>query len=326
MTIGFDQPLYVLRMDQRESFQTKMFGWKCKLSAAQIVEIGIAKQVIYDGFQAAVAGGVSKKHAALLVDEQFGAGILRDAARQGYMTACPAEKSRQYKFTFDYGENFASHVDAFNPTFCKVLVRYDPEGDKALNGRQAARLKRLSDYLHGRGRRFIVELGVYAEPAQMAQFHGPKMAYDPDLRSRLTVQTLHELQDAGVEPDVWTVKGIHRRDDCLNLVAAARRDGREHVSCVVLGRGGDQQRVHAWLTMAASVRGIIGFAVGRAIFWDPLVAWRANQNTREAAVAEIGRRYQECVTIFEKGTLFPTEPVLANREAPRRWENEGGHL
>ena len=193
------------------------------MSAAQTAEIAAAKQVIYDGFQAAIAGGAPKEHAAILVDEQFGAAILRDAARQGYMTACPAEKSGQKEFDFEYGEEFARHIEAFNPTFCKVLVRYNPEGDKALNRRQAARLKRLSDYLHGSGRLFMVELYVDAEPAQLERFHGDKKAYDLDLRPGLMVRTLHELQDAGVEPDVWKVEGLDRREDCVNLVAAARR-------------------------------------------------------------------------------------------------------
>ena len=67
------------------------------------------------------------------MDEQFGAAILRDAAQQGYMTACPVEKSGQKEFDFEYGEEFARHIEAFDPTFCKVLVRYNPEGDAALN-------------------------------------------------------------------------------------------------------------------------------------------------------------------------------------------------
>ncbi len=46
--------------------------------------------------------------------------------------------------------------------------------------------------------------------------------------------------------------------------------------------------------------GFIGFAVGRTTFWDPLVDYRAKKITREAAVAEIARRYREWVDIFEK--------------------------
>ena len=128
-TIGFDQPLYILPFDHRGSFQTKMFGWNGDLTAEQTAEIAAAKQVIYDGFKAAVAAGVPKEKAGILVDEQFGAAILRDAAANGYTTACPAEKSGQDEFDFEYGDDFAKHIEAFHPTFCKVLVRYNPEGD-----------------------------------------------------------------------------------------------------------------------------------------------------------------------------------------------------
>src|SRR4030095_3398427 len=167
-TIGYNKPLYILPYDHRGSFQTKMFGWHGELTAAQTAEIAAAKQVIYDGFKAAVEAGVPKEKAGILVEEQFGAAILRDAAAHGYAIACPAEKSGQDEFDFEYGEDFAAHIEAFHPTFCKVLVRYNPEGNQALNRRQAARLKRLSDYLHHKQQsRFMFELLVPAEQKQL---------------------------------------------------------------------------------------------------------------------------------------------------------------
>src|SRR5271166_4757320 len=147
-TLGFNQPLYILPFDHRGSFQKKMLGWDGELSPQQTAEIAAAKRVIYDAFVTAVAAGVPKDKAGILVDEQFGAAILRDAAAAGYTTACPAEKSGQDEFDFEYGEDFAQHIEAFHPTFCKVLVRYNPQGDQSLNQRQSDRLKRLSDYLH----------------------------------------------------------------------------------------------------------------------------------------------------------------------------------
>lgn len=301
MTIGFDQPLYVLPFDHRGSFQTKMFGWKGTLTPEQTAEIAAAKQVIYDGFKAALPGGVHKEKAGILVDEQFGAAILKDAAKNGYATACPAEKSGQDEFDFEYGEDFPKHIEMFNPTFCKVLVRYNPEGPKDLNQRQSSRLKRLSDYLHGKGRsKYMFELLVPAEPAQLEKLKGDKKAYDRELRPGLMVQAIHQLQDAGVEADVWKIEGLDRREDCVKVVEAARRNGRSKVGCIILGRGEDDKKVREWLSIAAPVPGFIGFAVGRTTFWDPLVDWRAKKTTREAAVAEIARRYREWVDIFEK--------------------------
>ncbi len=301
MTLGFDKPLYILPFDHRGSFQTKMFGWKGALSPEQTAEIAAAKQVIYDGFKAALAAGVAKAKAGILVDEQFGAAILRDAAKNAYSTACPAEKSGQDEFDFEYGEDFVKHIEAFNPTFCKVLVRYNPEADKVLNQLQAARLKRLSEYLHGKGKSmFMFELLVPAEKAQLDRVKGDKKAYDGELRPGLMVQAIQQLQDAGVEADVWKIEGLDRREDCVNVVAAARRHGRDQVGCIVLGRGEDDKKVREWLVTAAHVPGFIGFAVGRTTFWDPLVDMRAKKTMREAAVSEIARRYREWVDIFEK--------------------------
>src|SRR5258705_5395941 len=227
-TIGYDRPLYVLPFDHRGSFATKMFGWQGDLTAAQTAEIAASKQVIYDGFKAAVEAGVPREKAGILVDEQFGAHILRDAAAQRYSIACPAEKSGQDEFDFEYGEDFAKHIEAFHPTFCKVLVRYNPEGDQAMNQRQSARLRQLSKYLHANGRSlFMFELLVPAEKAQLDRVKGDQKAYDVELRPKLMVQAIQQLQDAGVEPDVWKVEGLDRSDECEAIVAAARRGGRD---------------------------------------------------------------------------------------------------
>jgi myo-inositol catabolism protein IolC len=301
VNLGFDQPLYILPFDHRGSFQTKMFGFAGRLTLEQTAQIAAAKKVIYDAFQAAVATRVPKEKAAILVDEQFGSLILRDATKQGFWTACPIEKSGQEEFEFEYGENFTKHIEAFHPTFCKVLVRYNPEGDRALNKRQADRLRRLSDYLHGTSRSlFMFELLVPAEKAQLARVNGDKREYDIQLRPALMVQAMEQLQDAQVEPDVWKIEGLVRREDCRTMVAAARRGGRDRVSCIVLGRGEDDRQVREWLSTASTVPGFIGFAVGRTSFWNPLVDWRAKKITREQAVNDIARRYQEFADIFEE--------------------------
>ena len=301
MNVGYDRPLYILPFDHRGSFQTKMFGWKGTLTPEQTAEIAATKQVIYDAFKEALAAGIPRDKAGILVDEQFGAAILRDASKHGDVTACPAEKSGQDEFDFEYGDDFGKHLEEFQPTFCKVLVRYNPESDPALNRQQAARLKRLSDYLHEKGRiKYMFELLVPAEPAQLQKVGGDKKAFDVQVRPGLMVQAIHQLQDAGVEADVWKIEGLDRREDCQKVVEAARRGGRSKVGLIVLGRGEDDKKVREWLSVAAGVSGFTGFAVGRTTFWDPLIDWRGKKSTREAAVKEIARRYREWVDIFEK--------------------------
>lgn len=301
MPIGFDKPLYVLPFDHRGTFKKNMFGWSGTLTAEQTAKISSFKQVIYEALQAAVAAGVPREKVGVLVDEQFGAAILRDAAKEAYFTSLTTEKSGQTEFDFEYGEDFATHIEAFHPTFAKVLVRYNPEGDASLNERQAARLKLLSDFLHGKSRSlFMFELLVPPVQAQMDKLHGDKTAYDVKTRPGLMVRAITELQDAGVEPDVWKIEGLDLTDDCEKVVAAARRDGRDKVGCIVLGRGEDDKKVGEWLATAAGVPGFIGFAVGRTVFWDPLVEWRDKHISREDAVNKISRRYRDFVSIFDE--------------------------
>jgi 5-dehydro-2-deoxygluconokinase len=137
--------------------------------------------------------------------------------------------------------------------------------------------------------------------------NGDKKAYDRDLRPQLMIGAIEELQAAGVEPDVWKIEGLDRREDCEKIVATAKAGGRESVGLIILGRGEDDEKVREWLITAASVPGFIGFAVGRTDFWDPLVAWRDKKVSREKAVEEIATHYREFVDAFEAGSAHRIE-------------------
>lgn len=297
--VGYTRPLYILPFDHRGSFEKDLFGWQGELNGEQTAKIADAKLLVYEGLLKAIHDGVPKERAALLVDEQFGAAILNDAHDRELTTACPVEKSGQDEFDFEYGEAFARHVEAMNPTFCKVLVRYNLEGDAALNARQQEKLGRLSGYLTQTGRLFMFELLVPAEESQLEGVGGDKDRYDREARPALMVRAIEALQDAGVQPDVWKVEGVDRAEDAAALVRAAHRDGRENVGLIVLGRGQDEAHVQAWLRVAAGVPGFIGFAVGRTTFDDALKGFLAGDLTRLEAELQIAGRYREWADLFE---------------------------
>ena len=298
-------PLYILPFDHRGSFEKGLFGLEGDPTPEQTERVADAKRVVYEGLLAAIAGGVPIENAALLVDEQFGAAILQDARARGLTTACPAEKSGQDEFDFEYGADYVEHIEAMNPVFCKVLVRYNPEGDPALNARQADKLRELSEYLKRTGRLFMFELLVPAEVSQLASVGGDRKRYDLELRPGLMVGAIGALQNAGTEPDVWKVEGLDRAEDASRIVEAARRGGRAHVNCIILGRGEDEAHVRAWLQTAAAAPGFIGFAVGRTTFWDALKGWLAGDLDREAAAGQIARRFREWVDIYEAAQVHP---------------------
>jgi myo-inositol catabolism protein IolC len=299
MKLGYDKPLYVLPFDHRHSYGSEVFGFKSPYTPEQTAEVAASKQVIYEGYKLALAGGAAKETSGILVDEEFGAAVLRDAKKNGYNTAMPTEKSGQKEYDFQYGDQFGQHIEEFDPTFIKVLVRYNPAGDAATNKRQLTRLKTLSDYLHQHDRLFMFELLVPAEKSQL-EAAGSKQAYDTGVRPALMVQSLGEIQAAGIEPDVWKIEGLEKRDDCERIVAVARRGGRDGVGCIVLGRGESEQKVVEWLGIAAPVPGFIGFAVGRSTFLQTIVDLRAGKIDKAAGVKQIAGRFLKWIDVFEK--------------------------
>jgi myo-inositol catabolism protein IolC len=302
MTLGYDGTLYILAFDHRGSFQKKMFGIEGDPSDEQTGTISDAKHLIFEGMLKAVEQGAEPGVTGVLVDEQFGApkDVPGDAKERGLILAMPVEKSGQNEFDFEYGADFGEHIERFDPDFAKVLVRYNPDGDAAMNERQAGRLKRLSDWLHERDRKFLFELLVPAEDAQLESVGGDTDRYDAELRPELMRRAISELQDVGVEADVWKIEGIDTQEDCQRISETCRRDGRGGVTCVVLGRGADDAKVEHWLRQGAPVEGYAGFAIGRTIWWDALKGFLDGNLERDDAAQQIADNYLRFVRVYSE--------------------------
>jgi 5-dehydro-2-deoxygluconokinase len=292
--------LLILAFDHRSSFTEKLFNIRGRLpTLEEKKEVSEYKRNIFEGFKKAVDKGVSKRTGGLLVDEEFGADILREAKTSGYIFAMPVEKSGQEEFDFQYGDRYRTHIESFGPTYVKVLVRYDTEGDKNLNQRQTKRLKMLSDYLHITHRPFLFELLVPPTSQQLAKTGGSKETYDLEVRPRLMVAAMNELQLAGIEPDIWKLEGVEREGDAKSLVEQAQAGGRK-AGVITLGRGESKELVEKWLKTGSSISGVIGFAVGRTIFWDPLVELKAGKISRQSAIDKIAQNYLDLVNLWQR--------------------------
>lgn len=209
----------------------------------------------------------------------------------------PVEASGQRVFDFEYGAAFSEHIERFNPAFAKVLVRYNPD-DPGGNATQTERLRHLSDYLHTHNRPFLFELLVPATDSQLAAVVSDVDRYDRELRPTLMIRAIAELQQAGVEPDIWKIEGLDTRADCERVVQQARAGGRSRVACIVLGRGASEERVLLWLHIAATVAGFQGFAVGRTIWQATLMDYRDGAIDREAASEQIAAGYLRAIDAY----------------------------
>jgi len=301
MALGYDGKLYILAFDHRGSFQKKMFGIDGTPDAEQTEIISDAKRLVFEGMLEAVHRGAEPSATGVLVDEQFGSDVPQRARERGLRLAMPVEKSGQSEFDFQYGEDFPAHIERFNPDFVKVLVRYNPDDpDTEMNRRQSERLKLLSDWLHAHDRKFLFELLVPATEAQLASVDGSAERYDLELRPELMRRAIEELQNAGVEVDIWKIEGVDEQSDADMLARQARTGvGREGVTCVLLGRGASTEKVEEWLEVAAPVEGFIGFAIGRSIWWDALRGYLDHTLQREDAAATVADNYLHFVTVYE---------------------------
>ncbi len=302
MILGYDRPLYMLAFDHRGSFQKGLFGAEGVPSPAVVEQVADAKRVIWEGLELALESGADPASSGLLVDEQFGAGVARAARAAGLPLAMPVEQSGREEFDFEYGERFGDHIEDFDPTFAKVLVRYNLEAEGDLNRRQAERLALLGSWLRERECRYLFELLVPATDEQLRRVGNDGGRYDRELRPGLVVSAIAELQQADVEPDIWKIEGLDAREDCERVAAQARSGGRDGVACIVLGRGADESQVVRWLQEGAGVPGYVGFAVGRTLWWHELEAYVARTLPRAEAADRIAANYLRMVDAYAAAT------------------------
>ena len=297
--IGYDKDLFVLPFDHRSSFVKGLLGISGRQATSQeVADLAAYKLIIYEGLLKALENDVPAETAAILVDQKYGAKILADAKERGIISCAPVEKSGQAEFDFEYGDDFGRRLQEASPTFAKALVRYNPDGDADVNENQRQRLKKLSDYTHSAGYKFMFELLVPATQGQLESVRQDHRAYDLSLRPDLMVRTIKELQEVGIEPDVWKLEGTDDADAARSVVAQAHAGNRGDVGVIVLGRGEDEKRVQDWLIIGAQTQGVIGFAVGRTVFWQPLLDLKDGKTSRADAVSRIAETYHRFYKVF----------------------------
>lgn len=262
--LGYTLPLFILPFDHRNTFEKA--GFK---------DIQAQKLIIYEAFKKSL-GTVPKESAAILVDEQYGDAILKEAKQEGTNVLLTTEKSGQEDFVFEYGEEFATHIEKYSPTFVKALVRVQD----SLSEITKTNLKKLSDYIHNKNFKFLLEIVAGGE-------------------LDLILKTISDLQNSNIEPDVWKIEGMQNESSYEKIVAQARQgEGRANVSVVILGRGENRALVQKWLKTGSKVKGVIGFAVGRTVFWDSLIGLRDDKISREDAILEISENFKYFYNVF----------------------------
>jgi len=285
--------LYILPFDHRASFFRDLFGWQEPLNAKQKAKVKEAKGIIFEAFKKVkrrMNSALPEGTLGVLVDEEFGSEILRAAKKLGAVVILTTEKSGQKIFDFEYGPKFGQHILKFKPDYAKVLVRYNPVHKKD-NLAQLKNLKKITDFCKKNKIGFLFELLVPASPAQVKKFG---KSYDLKARPALSLRAIKEIRAAGIQPDIWKLEAMPKNYWSKIIKAGGK------AKIVILGRAGSKAMVSQWLKTAAQFKDIIGFAVGRTIFYSPLEKWRDGKLTKNQAVDLIAKNFEYFINLWEK--------------------------
>lgn len=284
--------LYILPFDHRASFFRDLFGWKEPLTKAQHNKVKEAKQIIWYAFVRSWAkyAGICNGDLGILVDEEFGTDILKAAKKLGAVRILTTEKSGQKVFDFEFGQKFGQHILKFKPEYAKVLVRYNPVNKKD-NLEQLKRLKKMSDFCRKNKIGFLFELLVPATDEQLNKYG---KNYDLKARPDLSVQAMKEINKFGIKVDIWKLETMPRNywSKIIKVTGKAK--------IVVLGRAGSKAMVSEWLKTAAKFKEVIGFAVGRTIFFQPLEQWRDGKISKDRATELIAKNFEYFIYLWER--------------------------
>jgi myo-inositol catabolism protein IolC len=290
--------LWTLAFDHRNSLRRSFFGITGEATEAVHQRARDAKAIIFDGVVAAIEQGIPAGQPAVLVDEEYGADVIARARELGVPTAVPVEASGHAVLRFEHGDDgFGPALEKVDPTYAKVLVRYNPDGDPDDNRGQRERLALLQRWVSDHGRQWMLELLVPATPAQTNQCGGDIDVYDANVRPELTVRATAELAESGLTPELWKLEGMATSGEYAAIAAACRADGNRS-GCLVLGRGADEEAVDRWLSLAAPVPGFVGFAVGRTLWWNPLRDATGGTCTAGEAAARIAANYRRLIGVY----------------------------
>ena len=295
--------VFALAFDHRNSLRRGFMHLTGPPTPDQHAAMVAAKGIVSDAL-IAVAPQVSPGCPVLLIDHEYGGRFVPGAQAAGIRVAMPAEESGQAELRYLCGGHPERVLAAYRPDYVKVLIRYNPGGDAAMNARQRARLRELSNWLPGP--QLMLELLVPPEDAQLAAVANDRGRFDREVRAELTAVAIGQLAAAGIRPALWKIEGPESADDAARIAAAVRAADPD-AGCLVLGRGADAAAVRRWLAIAAATAGFTGFAVGRTIWWDALRGFANGAGDRDTAVRAVSARYLDLVRDYQAAS--PVRPA-----------------
>lgn len=285
-----DNILIILPFDHRSSFSKNILGLDGKLNNKQKKEIADLKKIIFEAFLSVRKKYKNKNYFGILVDEEYGRPIIRQAQKMKALVCLPVEASGQAQLQFEYGADFGNHIKKIKPDYVKVLVRYNPLNQET-NSKQLKKLKELGIFCRQNNYPVILELLVPPTDSDL-KMAKTEINYNNKLRLLRTIGAISEIKNV-IKVDIWKLEYFNRAG-WQKIVKATSKESK----IILLGRGEDKREVTVWIKDAAKFKQIIGFAIGRTIFLNELKKYAAGKIKRKAAVSQIASNFDYFVRLW----------------------------
>ncbi len=298
-------PKLGVAIDDRLDFCRDLVGGGVEPTAAQRQQAASLKEVVFDGLVQAIESGVPKSSVTVWADADLGEGVHLRARAMSLGSG--VVMSRLVSEPAVLGEAYdaiksAAHLGA---GAALAATAYDPGDSSEARDSQRDRLRLVSERCGESGLQFAVELlplpALANGSTEMSAMH--------------LVEGIRQLQDAGVNADVWVVEPPLDAKAAAVIAAQAHVDDRFNVS-VLFGVGGKRDRVHERpcgcrtcsmfgvsakrdrvrassgpvkderkaVKLAAETPGVDGIMVGGCAFFGQLARLNQSLTDRESAV------------------------------------------
>ncbi len=268
--------LYILAFDHRSSF-SNLFKNKN--------EIEKAKQIIFSAFLKVFNEYKHKENLAILIDEEYGEKVIKKAKQNNIKIYLPIEKSGKNILELEYKD--LNEIKKINPDYIKILIRYNPLNIE-INKKQISVLKKINDFCLKNNFKILLELLVPPEKEDLLLTKN----YDEDLRFQKTKQAIIEIKDH-IKVDLWKLEGFKKNEwkEITKLINS---------KIVFLGRGAEKEKVKEWLIESKNIKNIIGFAIGRTIFLEPIKEYSKKLLNKEKTIQKIAENFKYFIDLADK--------------------------
>jgi myo-inositol catabolism protein IolC len=283
-------PAIFVALDDRVDLCAEVLAATGEPTAAEREQAANLKRVVFDGITTAIENGLAKSSVGVWADSDLGESVLLRAKAMSMTTA-----SSPGSGTYSLGR--------LNVDYTAVQLVLNPDGPKEARKELLERLKIVSNKARDESIPMMIELDTVPTAAQIEIYGGPAEA-----RAMLLLMAIQQLQDAGVEPDIWAFEPAADDEYTEAIAAQAHLDDRK---CEVLlsvaselatGRIGSSLGANEKYTveLAARTLGVSGVLIGPGAYYRHLVQLNEGMIERDEAVGVIASHLGDIGQIYKK--------------------------